>query len=296
MNPLIEDLQTPKDNLSDFAEVTRRVLDYLPDVVSVRKEVKGYVILSSAIAGTIKYARPINNRLFIFHAEEFKERFQKFLEILEKGHNRNHGFDADAYETMDKVVYSIQQSIGVGLDFLGNPNSARKHVGNRFEELIRLIISSLGVPNKKVVFKIPYPTDEGEKTYSCETDMVFSPFDEVKSNSKEIREREIVVSLKTSSKDRLGKIFLDKMLIQKFANHSVKVVGIFLNDIQRKEQDNINYTFVSGLFMVYTRFLTELNGVYFIDPPPKMMERPYNQYIHPFSKFILENIWKLLSP
>ena len=160
MNSLIEDLQTPKENLIDFAEVTKRVLDYLPNVVSVRKEVRGYVILSSSIAGTIKYARPINNRLFIFHAEEFVDQFQKFLETLKEVRNRNHRFDVDAYETMDRVVYSIQQSIGVGFDFLGNPNSARKHVGNRFEELIRLIISNLGVPNKKVVFKIPYPTDE----------------------------------------------------------------------------------------------------------------------------------------
>ena len=179
----------------------------MPNVVSVRKEVRGYVILSSSIAGTIKYARPINNRLFISHVEEFVDQFQKFLETLKEVRNRNHGFDVDAYETIDRVVYSIQQSIGVGFDFLGNPNSARKHVGNRFEELIRLIISNLGVPNKKVVFKIPYPTDEGEKTYSCETDMVFSPFDEVKSNAKEIHDQEIVVSLKTSSKDRMGKFF-----------------------------------------------------------------------------------------
>ncbi len=57
--------------------------------------------------------------------------------------------------------------------------------------------------------------------------MVFSLFDEVNSNAKEIHDQEIVVSLKTSSKDRMGKIFLDKMLIQKFADHPVKVVEIF---------------------------------------------------------------------
>jgi len=48
--------------------------------------------------------------------------------------------------------------------------------------------------------------------------------------------KEIVVSLKTTSKDRMGKIFLDKLLMQKFAGHSVKVIGIFLNDVQIKNK------------------------------------------------------------
>ena len=83
--------------------------------------------------------------------------------------------------------------------------------------------------------------------------------------------------------------------MQKFANKPVKVIGIFLNDVQRKEFEKTSYTFVSGLFMVYTKFLTELEGVYFIDPPPVTEKEPYNKHIFKFSKFIIEDIWKLLS-
>ena len=74
------------------------------------------------------------------------------------------------------------------------------HLGNRFEELIRLLVEELGVVNKKVVLKIPYETDEGTKTYSCETDLVFSPFDTVNSKSTHIDPREVVVSLKITSR------------------------------------------------------------------------------------------------
>jgi len=102
--------------------------------------------------------------------------------------------------------------------------------------------------------------------------------------------------LKTTSKDRMGKIFLDKLLMQKFAEHPVKVVGIFLNDVQRKETKKISYTFVSGLFMVYTKFLTRLEGVYFVDPPPITKDSPYNEHISPFSKFIADDMWELLAP
>ncbi len=126
--------------------------------------------------------------------------------------------------------------------------------------------------------------------------MILSPFQEIQSGTKNIDERELVLSLKTSSKDRMGKIFLDKLLMEKFAEHPVKVAGIFLNDVQRKEEENISYTFVSGLFMVYTKFLCKLEGVYFIDPPPITKEAPFNKYVFPFSKFLLEDVQSLLSP
>nr|CBX30537.1 hypothetical protein N47_K27770 [uncultured Desulfobacterium sp.] len=287
-------MQTPKKSLEEFSDVTKRVLGHLSDIVSERVKVRDYIILSSSMAGTSKFARPINNNLFIFDSLVFDDQYKIFLSIISKIKS-NKTITEEEHKIINSVVYTIQQSMGVGMDFLCNPNSSRKHVGNRFEELIRLIVTELGIKNNKIVLKIPYPSEDGEKLYSCETDIVLSPHGSVKSGAKSIEENEIVVSLKTSSKDRMGKIFLDKLLMQKFAEHSVKVVGIFLNDVQRKETKQISYTFVSGLFMVYTKFLTELEGVYFVDPPPITKQVPYNQHIFSFSKFIAEDIWKLLS-
>jgi hypothetical protein len=294
MIPLPEDLQTPKQNLDEFVDITKRVLGYLPNIISERVEARDYTILSSVVAGTTKFARPVNNSLFINKIEEFEKKYKLFLTTLRQIKNRKK-IRREDYSAIDTVVYTIQQSIGVGMDFLCNPNSARKHVGNRFEELIRNIVSQAGITNDKVVFKIPYPSEEGEKSYSCETDIVLSPYEKVRSDTKTIDDDEIVVSLKTTSKDRMGKIFLDKLLMQKFAEHPVKVVGIFLNDVQRKETEKISYTFVSGLFMVYTKFLTRLEGVYFVDPPPITKAAPYNEHIFPFSKFIANDIWGLLA-
>lgn len=296
MLPLIKDLQSPKENLNEFIDVSKRVLHYLPSVISERHEVKGYILLSSEVAGTKKFVRPIQNNMFIFNPDKFQSQAKKYISILENIRTGQTKIPQKTYKIVDSVTYTIQQSIGVGLDLLSNPNSARKHVGNRFEELIRLIVTRASVSNKKVVFKIPYPTDEGEKMYSCETDMILSPLRKVQSDTKKIDIREIVVSLKTSSKDRMGKIFLDKLLMERFAGHPVKVIGIFLNDVQRKEEKNISFTFVSGLFMVYTKFLCVLEGVYFVDPPPKVRESPYNKHIFPFSKLIIEDIPDLVTP
>jgi hypothetical protein len=141
------------------------------------------------------------------------------------------------------VLYTIQQSIGAGFDLLMDPNSDRKHVGNRFEELVKAVFTAIGVPNKKVVIEIPYATEDGDKNYTCENDLILSPYStlpsddareqvvlEVDENNvqspvqdeivltpdaemqaeKYINKQEIVVSVKTTSKDRMGKMFMDK--------------------------------------------------------------------------------------
>ncbi len=292
---LQEDLQTPKTSLTDFVRVAKRILDYIPSIVSRTANAGNYQILSSVIAGNEKFARPINGSLFIDDAGTLDAQFLNFLALIERIAHRHRISDAECH-TIDSVIYTIQQAIGVGMDFLCNQNSARKHVGNRFEELIRLVICQLGVTNTKMVFKIPYPSENGRKLYSCETDLVVSPHASIQSSTTTIDTNEIVISLKTTSKDRMGKIFLDKLLMEEFANHPVKVIGVFLNDVQRKESAGISYTFVSGLFMVYTQFLTELDGVYFIDPPPITQKTPYNRHIAPFSKLLSEDIWTLLAP
>lgn len=296
MSALEKALQEPKSSLNDFKNITIRLLDYIPNVIS-GVEIKGdYRICSSVIAGTEKFIRPINQNLFISESKCFIEKFDDFLQITQKLSENNTTWSEEEYFLIDSVLYTIQQSIGAGFDLLSNPNSARKLVGNRFEELMGCVFSIMGIANKKIVLQIPYETDEGNKVYKCENDLVISPFKTVKSASGYLDEKEVVVSVKTTSKDRMGKMFIDKMLLERFVGHPQKVIGIFLNDVQRKERDNISFTLVSGLFMVYTKFLSELEGVYYLDPPANAYKAPFNRHMKRFSKLITTDIWELLTP
>lgn len=298
MLTLTEDLQISKSSLIEFQNITKRVLEYLPAVIDEENEFHGYLICSSTTAGTRKRIRPFKKKLFIKSTNLFDQEFQKFMEILESLKQGNRDFEKREFEIIDSVAYTIQQSIGIGLDLLVDPNSARKHVGNRFEELIRTLLSTMEIEIKKVTLSIPYDTEEGQKFYRCETDVIISPHKKVKSNSQNIDKDEIVVTLKTTTKDRMPKIFIDKILMERFIGYPVKIVGISLNDVQRKddkETTKISYTFVSNLFMVYTKFLAQLEGYYYIDIPRRALEAPFNQHIFPFSKFILKDIWELLK-
>ncbi len=295
MPSLDKALREKKSNLFEFGELTKRVLHYLPNVLSDYNEKRGYRIYSSELAGTTKFVRPINTSLFCFDPDQFTSNLSELGKTLRKIKQRKLSFSDSEKENIDKTLYTIQQSIGAGFDLLVSGNAARKHVGNRFEELVRAIFSEIGIANKRTVLQIPYDTGTGQKIYSCENDLILSPYREVKSSSTTLDEKEIVVSVKTTSKDRMGKMFIDKILLERFVGHEQKVIGIFLNDVQRKKTDNISFTLVSNLFMVYTKFLTKLEGVYYIDPPPNANKTPFNEHMKPFSQLITNDIFKLLS-
>jgi hypothetical protein len=302
MPTLLEDLHLSKRSLQEFHDLTFRALNHMPNVISETIESRGYKLCTSQAAGTSKNVRPIRNELFLSDPGEFTAQYGLFMDLLQQlGEGNCDNINDDSYSLIDKVAYTIQQSVGIGLDLLDNPNSARKHVGNRFEELLRLIITGLGISNRKIVFNIPYKTDEGEKLYKCETDMIISPYEEVLSDTQSVHPDEIVISSKTTSKDRMGKIFTDKLLLQRFTgNDAIRVVGIFQNDVQRATRKNgtqtISYTLVAGLFMVYTQFLTQMEGVYFVDPPPNAFKSPWKNHIFPFSKFVIDDIWTMIEP
>lgn len=294
MASLSEDLQNPKTTLKDFANLTNRLLNYFPEVITSTVHKNGYAISLSNSAGTIKYIRPINSNLFIKETTIFNEKYSAFESIISKIRIKDPTTIEDE-KIIDSVLYTIQQSIGAGLDLLVNPNSARKHVGNRFEELMRALFTAIGITNKKMVLQIPYSIGNKTQLYQCENDMVISPYSEIKSDGSNINRNEIVVSIKTTSKDRMGKMFLDKILLERFLNHPQKVIGIFLNDVQRKGENDINYTLVSGLFMVYSQFLTEMNGVYYLDLPSTAKKASFSHYMKPFSQLITKDINNLLT-
>jgi len=65
---------------------------------------------------------------------------------------------------------------------------------------------------------------------SYELDLVFSRNKAIiASETKHIHASEVVGSVKTTSKDRIDKIFLDKFLLTKLLGREIPVVAIFRN-------------------------------------------------------------------
>jgi len=117
-------------------------------------------------------------------------------------------------------------------------------------------------------------------------------------NINTIGQHEIVGSVKTTSKDRIDKIFLDKFLLGKLFGRNVPVIAIFLHDIQRHENAKfpflVNSTFKTNHFLGYTVVFTKLDGVYYVDPRPEMTtNEKLSEQIKDFQQFLTIDLWKL---
>ena len=193
---------------------------------------------------------------------------------------------------INRIIYSAQQSIGACLDALpaNKSNTARKLNGDLFERFIRLIIERCGVDVSEGTIRVPVKVDDKEifkMTY--QHDIILSKGEYVKA----------IGSVKTSSKDRLDKVFIDKFLYNQLTEKATPHFAIFLNDVQRKGQAGkygINATFLPGHFKGYTVKLNPLDGVYYCDIRPNMISEPIlKDHIKTFDHFIFSDIWSFVD-
>jgi len=252
-----------------------------------------------------KITRPLNVDLFFEITSKFEEAYERCVSVLDdlrvhqeaaskrKGYKQYLGSNE-----INKVVYTIQQAIGAIGDSFDNPNQSRKRVGQLFESFVKLIIQEVGLECESRTIKIPIP-GPSDFEMSYELDLVFSRNKAIiTSETKYIHPSEVVGSVKTTSKDRIDKVFLDKYLLTKFLKREIPVVAIFLHDVQRARRGKsifgINSTFKTNHFLGYTVALTKLDGVYYVDPRPEMVRNDHlRKYIQDFQQFLLTDLWEL---
>jgi len=210
-----------------------------------------------------KITRPLNAHLFIESSEKFGRAFERFVDFLgdlkklklavtdSKRHR-----EYLASKEINQVVYTLQQSVGCIGDSFENENQSRKRIGQLFESLVKLVIKELGVTCEPRVINIPIP-GFNDREMSYELDLVFSRNKAIiASETKHLHPSEVVGSVKTTSKDRIDKIFLDKFLLSKLLGRDIPVIAVFLHDVQRAKRGEsifgINSTFKTNHFLGYT--------------------------------------------
>ncbi|MFM6356415.1 MAG: hypothetical protein ACKPH7_29465 [Planktothrix sp.] len=245
--------------------------------------------------GFYNITRPVNT-LLMYEEAIFEDASVKFWQVLTQLRERDKQLPNDQLrQVLVRTIYTIQQSIGAVLDALpsGKSNQARKINGDLFERLIRLIISELDVDCVTGTAQVPIKDDKGEFLFnmSYQHDLLISKEDQLK----------IIGSVKTSSKDRIDKIFVDKFLYNKLTATNLPHIAIFLNDVQRKKTKQlnkygINSTFLSGHFKAYTIRLNPLDGVYYCDIRPNMIsDSLLSEHIQTIDYFFYDDLWCLLS-
>jgi len=239
--------------------------------------------------GNYNVSRPINNDLMI-SINDFSKSKEAFVYAI--NHIKGIKNDTKIREIINKFIYTCQQSIGATLDALpaGESNTARKINGDLFERYIRLIITELGITVRDGVVPIPV-IENGEELFQMvyQHDLIIEQDNELKA----------IGSVKTSSKDRLDKIFIDKFLYNRLTNSETPHFAVFLHDVQRKGKEpkfGVNTTFLTGHFKGYTVKLNPLDGVYYCDLRPIMSSDPIlKENIRTLDYLLIEDIWKYLT-
>jgi len=264
-----------------------------------------YIFYQYGAAYGHKITRPLNSDLFLEKANDFQAAFERLLSFLGDLKQMGPAITAKASvqnylqtNEINKTVYTAQQIIGSIGDSFDNPNQSRKRIGMLFENLVKLLIKEIGFTCESRTISVPIP-DSPDYTMSYELDLVFSKESAIiASETKFIHPDEIIGSVKTTSKDRIDKIFLDKFLLTKLLGREIKVIAIFLHDVQRARRSNsifgINSTFKTNHFLGYTIALNRMNGVYYVDPRPEMTTDPrLRGEIDDFQHFLSHDIWRL---
>jgi hypothetical protein len=228
----------------------------------------------------------------MYDNKSFKKASKEYLKILRNIKTIDKR-DTSIREITNNMTYTLQQSIGATLDALpaGKSNTARKLNGDLFEHFIRLILREIGIACDSGVVQVPITVD-GERLFdmSYQHDLILKDGEEIT----------LIGSIKTSSKDRIDKIFVDKFLYNKITEKETPHIAIFLNDVQRKntkkeDEYGINATFLPGHFKGYTVKLNPLDGVYYCDIRPNMITEPIlKDHIQTFDNLLVNDIWKFV--
>ena len=242
--------------------------------------------------GHFNITRPINSTLMygLDDIDKIEKHFPKLLASVRDLAQD----DIKNREILTRSIYTIQQSIGAALDALpaGRSNQARKINGDLFERLIQELLKAISVTCNTGTVQVPvYLGGEVQFKMNYQHDLLLYNEDELK----------VIGSVKTSSKDRIDKIFMDKFLYNKLTETAIPHVAIFLNDVQRKnaKRENsygINSTFLTGHFKAFTIKLNPLDGVYYCDIRPNMQkDNLLKQHIRTIDHFFCTDVWELIE-
>ena len=288
---------TDKSNfttLQGFIDFCQTYLDFIAtdgniQAVIVSQNENHYRFWQYDKRGNYQITRPINFRL-MYSVDEFDAVRKTLLKTLQNLRETN--ADATLRTSLNNTVYTIQQSIGAALDGLpvGESNKARKINGTLFENFIRLLLVEIGVDATSGTIRVPVMTDGAEQfKMNYQHDLIITYEGNVKA----------IGSVKTSSKDRIDKIFIDKFLYSKLTESDLPHIAIFLNDVQRKGKSpkfGVSSTFLPGHFKGYTVKLNPLDGVYYCDIRPNMVTEPIlKDHIKTLDHLLCTDIWTFMK-
>lgn len=258
-----------------------------------------YIIRTVTVNGRDRIVRPINTTIFIADPKKFSDDFDDFSDLLDDLKATKGALAAGkagsvrSSKLITRTLYTMTQAIGIGLDCLVDSNTARKNYGSRLEDTVKAMFHQLGCGTKDLTLALPYKLAGVTTTFRNQIDLVISEKPPVKTVPTKIDPDDVIVSVKSSSKDRMSKVFLDKEVLRFITQTDLPVIALFHNDVQRSGTNRVRGTFVAGNFLAYVAAFGPLNGVYYVDPPQAASKKPWDKYVKTYDDLLLDDLWSM---
>lgn len=225
-------------------ECIKEVQSAGPQETIIQNKGRKYLLLHIGRAARIRIARPVRTDLFIREPKKIDAIVREVCDGPWK---------AGMARDLERLIYTLQQAVAIYLD-LFHPSAARKVVGTFFEAVIACAlnrVSNLAVASGTV--RIP------DVKQSIRTDLG------LRRAGKVI----LLAATKTSTRERLSQPFVQKRILEQAFSHPPKSILIVVGDVQRTGSSGVQHTFTAGQFLLYWKYITPLDGVFYIDVPPQ---------------------------
>lgn len=286
------------NSLEEFFNLGRDCLELLENIdfapVS-SSQYQNYMLPIVPESGT--HLRPVNQDLFVTDAYELNFHCTNFIRLTEQLRNLRGNLDSLNGELQQfiekglivKAIYTTLQAIGCILDTSTNTQASRKNFGQRFEDFVKVLLNQLGIANADFALKIKIPAID--RYYRVLPDVIMNASGEIRSSRSVFDEKDTILSVKTSSKDRMKLIFVDRFALKRILNSGkINYIALYHNDVQRSGTKNIRSTFVPDHYLVLCYVFGDL-PLYYLDPPIISKDSRFHERIKTFDTFILHDIW-----
>jgi hypothetical protein len=207
-----------------------------------------------------RLSRPYLPELYIDDPENFAALWDDFISSLD---GKQHVCELPA-ESINKLLYSSVTAFSICYD-LWNPG-ARKTPGTFYEVLMGSVFGLLLPTFVRTKF-IPIPNE----TESVSTDIVFAS----RSGGGGL-----VIPTKITTRDRVVQPFAHQRILDNvFGANRFKSILVCVSELQREGDDGANEICVPGTIRLFQKHLSQLSGIYYLDPPSRYLQNDVTSII-----------------
>lgn len=246
------------------------------------------------------FSRPINTDLFLADPTDFREHWDEFVECATSQASANKraldGMDADL---VGRLFYTAVVGYAAAVDLFRRGD--RGGPGTFFEMAVGPTLSLLTRRPETGSIVIPVPEIENE-TETVPVDLSFISADE---------DVVLIVPTKISTRERISQAYVHQRILE-----SASMDGkIYRSVLAICNENNVMHpsgtpetdrtyangwavdTLVPGTIALYQRYVSQLSGLYYLDPPPRYIDEQLPGFppVHRFGQLLTTDLPGLLA-